>query len=99
MSRTDGNRVRFDFVSFLIGFFTASVLFGLAYRYRERLYSLRDRTASSLKGAQERLTSGADQRYRQDVINLWQSAHLAGSRIAVPARKPESRRVELRVRG
>ncbi|HLB49899.1 MAG TPA: HEAT repeat domain-containing protein [Anaerolineales bacterium] len=83
MSRTDGNRVRFDFVSFLIGFFTASVLFGLAYRYRERLYSLRDRTASSLKGAQERLTSGADQRYRQDVINLWQSAHLAGSLIAL----------------
>jgi HEAT repeat protein len=79
--------VRFDFGSFLIGalagFLLACVLFATAYRYRARLYELRDRLVERLKDFQQRLSSGTDDRYRQDMTNYWQSAHLAGSLIAL----------------
>ena len=75
--------MQFDFVSFLIGFITASALYAAAYRYRARLYVLRDRGLTWFRDLQQRLTSGTDFRYRQDVTNIWQSAHLAGSLLAL----------------
>jgi len=75
--------VRFDFLSFLLGFLAACALFALAYRLRARLFALRDRFLESFTGLRERLASGADQRYRQDVIAVWQTAHLAGSLVAL----------------
>lgn len=75
--------MRFDFFSFLLGFILACALFAAAYRYRARLFAGRDRLVSSLDRLRERLTSGTDFRYRQDVANIWQTAHLAGSLITL----------------
>lgn len=71
------------FLSYLLGFLSASALFAAAYRYRVRLFALRDRFITSFDKLRERLTSGTDFRYRQDVTNIWQASHLAGSMIAL----------------
>ncbi len=75
--------MRFDLISFLIGFAAATLLFGLIYRFREPLRNTRDRMAAAFKRFGERLSSGTDQRYRQDVFNLWQTTHIAGSIIGL----------------
>jgi len=75
--------MRFDFFSFLLGFIFACAIFAVAYRYRARLAVLRDRLVDFLSRLRERLTAGADFRYRQDVSHIWQASHLAGSLIAL----------------
>ncbi|MBI3242711.1 MAG: HEAT repeat domain-containing protein [Chloroflexi bacterium] len=75
--------MRFDLVSFLLGFLTATIFFGLIYRFREGLRNTRDNIGDTFKRFGERLSSGAEQRYRQDVLGLWQTHHIAGSIIAL----------------
>ncbi len=75
--------MRFDLVPFLLGFVTATIFFGLIYRFREALQSTRDRITSAFRRLGERLSSGTEQRYRQDALGLWQTTHIAGSIIAL----------------
>nr|MBI2905684.1 HEAT repeat domain-containing protein [Chloroflexota bacterium] len=71
--------MKFDPLSALIGFAAASLLYGLLYRFRQPLAARREALAAWFAEFRERLTSSVDQRYRQDVSQLGQSAHLAGS--------------------
>lgn len=71
--------MRFDFLSFILGFVTASILYGVMYRFRVQLGVQRDRFVAWLKKVRDSFTSGTDKRYREDVYTLWQKNHLAGS--------------------
>lgn len=70
-------------LSYFLGFVTASILFAAIYRYRLQLIALRDRLRESLRSLRDQFTSGSDGRYRQDLASILQSAHLAGSLIAL----------------
>lgn len=71
--------MRFDFLSFVIGFLAASALYVFLYRSRARLMAARERFTTSAQRFVERLNANTDGRYRLDVLPLWQSRHLAGS--------------------
>jgi hypothetical protein len=71
--------MRFDLLSFLIGFFAASGLVALLYLFHKELGEARERLRAASHKWRERFTSGADQRYREDVLEIWQKSHLAGT--------------------
>jgi HEAT repeat protein len=71
--------MRFDLISFILGFVTAAILVGVIFRFRVQLIALRDRFVAWFKKVRESLTSGTDNRYREDVLALWQKNHLAGT--------------------
>ncbi len=71
--------MQFDLLSFLIGLLAAGGLVALLYYFRKELGQAGERLRAAITHGRASFTSGADQRYRDDVLELWQKAHLAGT--------------------
>lgn len=70
--------MRFDFISFLLGFGSASgVSYGL-WRYQERLRRVREAAEGQAESARQFLKRTADARYMDDLIEYLEGYHLAG---------------------
>ena len=72
-----------DTFSFWLGFAAAAVLAFLLFYFRRQLGDARQAVSTSLRGVRERLTSGAENNLREDVLRFAQTAHLAGSLFAL----------------
>jgi len=70
--------MRFDIVSFLIGFVSASVIAFVLYRLRGRITAMR-RTAETQAGSTRQfITSSSESRYYGDLVKTLKTAHIAG---------------------
>jgi HEAT repeat protein len=71
--------MNFDFVSFLLGFGSASGLSYGVWRYRERIRNLQESAEGQAESAREFLKRSADARYIMDLKAYLEKQHLAGS--------------------
>src|SRR4051794_30312789 len=70
--------MRFDIISFLIGFGTASIISAILYRFRKEIRALR-RTAETSAGTTRRfITSSSENRYFGALVKEMNSYHVAG---------------------
>ncbi len=71
--------MKFDPVSFLLGFGSASTISYGMWRYRERIRRLQEAAGDQADSAREFLRRSADTRYAHDMITYLQQYHLLGS--------------------
>ncbi|NDJ79267.1 MAG: HEAT repeat domain-containing protein [Chloroflexi bacterium] len=70
--------MRFDPLSFLLGFGSASGLSFALWRYRERIIRLRESAEAQVEGTRRFIGRTAGARYANDVVRMAQSYHIAG---------------------
>jgi HEAT repeat protein len=71
-------RLAIDTFSFWLGFGAATLIAFALWFFRRQLASARDSLNASLRGLRERLTSGTERNWREDIFRYAQTAHLAG---------------------
>lgn len=74
---------RFDSLSFLVGFAAAALVALFLFAQRKRIAAARDGIRAGVGNLRDSLTAGVDRRYRESLIRYLQSAHLAGSALAL----------------
>ncbi len=74
---------RFEPLSFLIGFITASVLAFILYRLRHRIARVREQAAERAERARRFATRAADARYQLDLVAYCQQYTIAGRRVGL----------------
>lgn len=67
-----------DSFSFWLGFAVATSIGLILFWQRQRLYAARDAVTQQLGQLRERLTSGTERNWRDDVLRYSQTSHLAG---------------------
>jgi hypothetical protein len=72
---------RFEPLSFLIGFITASVLAFILYRLRHRIARMREQAAERAERARRFATRAADARYQLDLVAYCQQYTIVGRRV------------------
>jgi HEAT repeat protein len=75
--------MRFDFISFLIGFISASVIGYVLYRSRNRISALRRNVETQTDSAQKFVTNSAEGRYRDYVVKAFNQYHLAADQVSL----------------
>lgn len=70
--------MRFDALSFLLGFGTASGLSAAAWLSRKQLAQLRDSAESRIESTRETVGQAVDERYVREVLQYLQRRHIAG---------------------
>jgi HEAT repeat protein len=70
--------MRFDPLSFLLGFGSASGIGFAIWRYRMRLAAFRESAEAQVEGTREFIGRTAEARYARDIIQYAQGYHLAG---------------------
>ncbi|HVO42205.1 MAG TPA: HEAT repeat domain-containing protein [Aggregatilineales bacterium] len=76
-------RFNFDFISFLIGFVTASIIAGILYRLRRQIAAVQATTATQAGTTRRFLTNTAEGRYLGDLVKSANTAHIAGDVVAL----------------
>jgi HEAT repeat protein len=71
--------MKFDPLSFILGFGSASGISLLAWRSRRQLAGLRDSTRTQLENTRQFIGQTADMRYKRDLLRSLQRRHVAGS--------------------
>lgn len=71
--------MRFDPISFLLGFLSASGLSFALWRFRQRLASFQQSTEAQIEGTRQFIGQAADARYTRDLLLYLQQYHVAGS--------------------
>ena len=72
-----------DTFSFWLGFLAAALLAGVLYRFRQRLSAGRLRLLGTFSAARDFFTSGTERLVREDTLRYAQTAHLAGTVLAL----------------
>jgi HEAT repeat protein len=68
----------FDFISFVLGFITASILAAVLFRFRKQIAALQSSTATRAGSTRRFLTASSQGRYLNEVIRTANAAHIAG---------------------
>lgn len=71
--------MRFDPLSFVLGFISSAGLSLALWRFRGRLGRLRTNAGQRIEGTRRFIGQAADARYRQDLLDYVQQAHIAGA--------------------
>src|SRR5579859_1093325 len=74
---------RIDTLSFWLGFVVAALLAAAIYRYRARLAAGRARFVGILSSGRDFFASGTERLVREDTLRFAQTAHLAGTVLAL----------------
>lgn len=70
--------MRFDFLSFVIGFAAAAVVAFIVYRLRSRLAAVRQTAESQAGSTRQFITNSSEGRYYGDLVKSLNAYHLAG---------------------
>ncbi len=70
--------MRFDPISFLLGFGSAAGISFIAWRSRMRLMTIQQTAETQIEGTRRFIGRTADARYMRDMLNYLQAYHLAG---------------------
>jgi len=73
--------MRFDPISFLLGFGSAAGISLIAWRSRMRLMSIQQTAETQIEGTRRFIGRSADARYMRDTLNYLQAYHLPGTAI------------------
>ncbi|MBN1565461.1 MAG: HEAT repeat domain-containing protein [Anaerolineae bacterium] len=73
--------MRFDPISFLLGFSSASGLSFIIWRSRQRLVNIQQSAESGIEGTREFIGQASHERYRRDMLAYLQRRHLPGNLI------------------
>jgi HEAT repeat protein len=71
--------MRFDPISFLLGFGSATTASLIIWRTRRRLSQIQETAGTQIEGTREFIGRAADKRYAQDMRRYLQQRHVAGS--------------------
>jgi hypothetical protein len=75
--------MRFDPLSFVMGFFSSAVLSLALWRYRARLAAMQRSAESQIEGTRRFIGQAADTRYSRDLLHYLQQRHIAGGLVAL----------------
>jgi HEAT repeat protein len=71
--------MRFEPLSFILGFFSATVISLFVWLSRRRLRTIQESAETQIEGTRELLGKAADKRYAQEMLRYLQHRHVAGS--------------------
>ncbi len=71
--------MRFDPISFIVGFLTATGLSLILWRIRRRLADIQETAGTQIEGTRQFIGRAADRRYVQDLRRYLEQRHMAGT--------------------
>ncbi|HEX3050681.1 MAG TPA: HEAT repeat domain-containing protein [Aggregatilineaceae bacterium] len=77
--------MRFDPLSYVLGFLTAAVISLAAWFFRARLVRIQETAGEQIEGTRQFIGRAADARYARDMTRYFQQYHIAGNLVDLPA--------------